>query len=53
VINATLAPKTYVWFDNSLTAAFIVGEVFLMFSWIDGIGLAYLDKLSDKRDRAE
>lgn len=45
--------RTYSWFGDSLSASMFFCLALLLLAWADSIGLAVLDKASDKRDNVE
>lgn len=53
VLGALLLGRTYVWFGDSLSASMFFCLSLLVLAWVDAIGLALLDKWSDKRDNVE
>jgi hypothetical protein len=50
VLGALLLSRTYTWFGDSLSASMFFCLALLLLAWGDSIGLAILDKASDKRD---
>lgn len=49
IINGIVTPKIYD-INKNITLSLIFGFLFLIFSWLSGVALCYMDSKSDKRD---